>query len=153
MTLGVGGFVTALEYDGTELQPSSLAHVLWITRGLNDVPLVRGSDDVVPHLVGRLARSRIADVMPIELQGWVLAQGATMDSAVAGFRASVELLKTLFDPELDPRVLSATLEDGSAATIYARVVPPISIIEVVAGHVARVSVALESLDPRWAITS
>ncbi len=149
----VGGYVDELEYDNVALVHASLDWVLWLTRGLNDVPTVRGRDDVVPHLDGRVVRNRRADVLQLELAGWVLAHGDDLDETVANFRTSVRALQTLFDPALDPRVLSATLEDGSAAAISARVVPPISIVEVVASHVARVSVALESVDPYWAITS
>jgi len=148
MPLTSGGYV-ALSYDGTDLAPSSLEYVLWLVRGLNEVPSVRGADDVVPRRTGRIARARVADVLALELEGWVLAQGTTVALAIANFRESVQALQALFDPVLDPRVLSATMEDGTVQTINARVLPPVLIEERVASHVARVSIALESVDPYW----
>lgn len=153
MPLEMGGYVTGITYDTTELQPSSQDWVLWIMRGLNDVPSVRGEDDVIPGAPGRVARARQADVRVIELEGWIMAQGATWELAIANFRQSVQALQALFDPTLDPRVLSAVLEDGSVATINARVVPPLVVEERVASHVARIAVQMESLDPDWVIAS
>jgi hypothetical protein len=151
MTLGVGGYVTELTYDSEELQPSSLDYVLWVIRGLNDIPSVRGTDQVVPTRTGQVERNRKADKLAIELKGYVLANGDDVDATVANFRGSVETLKGLFDPALASRVLAATLEDGSAASINARVVG-LAMPEVVPGHVAEVSVSMESLDPYWVIT-
>lgn len=151
MTLGPGGYVTDLAYASTDLQPDSLDFVLWVTRGLNDIPSVRGTDQVVPARTGQVERNRKADKLAIELRGYVLGNGSTGELIVANFRSSVEILKALFDPALAQRVLSATLEDGSAATINARVVG-LAMLEVVANHVAEVAVLMESLDPYWVIT-
>lgn len=145
------GYV-ALTADGTDLAPSSLEYVLWLVRGLNEVPSVRGSDDVVPRRTGRIARARFADALPLELEGWIMAQGTSVADVVANFRDTVQVLQALFDPAGDPIVLEATLEDGSVQTINARVLPPILIEEKVASHVARVSIALESVDPAWVVS-
>lgn len=152
MAQDIGGFVTAVTFDGTDLVPPSHSYVLWIAQGLNAVPTVRGKDSLIARAAGRTPRSRVADTLSIEIVGWVLAQGTTLALAVADYRASIEALKALFDPALDPRVLQATLEDGTTATINARAVPPLLITENVPSHVARVSAALESVDPYWVIT-
>lgn len=151
MTLSIAGYVSDLTFDSTDLQPSDRSFVLWIARGLNNVPAVRGQDIVVPHLAGQVVGNRKADKLPIELVGWILANGVTPSIIAGAFRTIVESLKAVFDPTLDPRVLAATLEDGSAAAINARVTALV-IEEKVTSHVASISVAMESIDPYWVIT-
>lgn len=151
MTVSIAGYVSDLAFAATDLQPSDRSFVLWVERGLNDIPTVRGEDIVVPHLTGRTAAARVADTMIIELKGWILANGATPDIIAGAFRTVVEALKAVFDPAAGYQTLSATLEDGSAATIQARVTALV-IDEKVASHVASVDVQMESIDPYWVIT-
>lgn len=150
MSLTAGGYVAGA-YRSAALVHASLDWVLWITRGLNDAPQVRGKDVVVPAAAGRLVRNRVADLLIIELQGYVLGHGVTVADTVANFRASVEALRAVFDPTLVPSTLSLVLEDGGTATIAARTVDA-TMPEVVPGHVAEVRVQLESVDPNWVIT-
>jgi len=141
MTLSIAGYVSDLTYASTDLQPTDQSFVLWISRGINDVPSVRGTDVVVPHKIGQTAGTRRADKLAIELTGWVLANGATADLLVAAFREIVESLKALFDPADGYQTLAATLEDGSEAMIAARVVGLV-ITEQVPSHVASAPVTL-----------
>lgn len=146
MTLNLGGYVSELTFDGTDLQPDDHSFVLWISRGLTAAPSVRGEDSVVPHAAGRVALSRQADLLRIELDGWIF--GATP----AGFRTTQRALMNLFDGVAEPRVLSCLLEDGVAtATINARPQPPVLVDEIIPSHLARVNVALESVDPYWVV--
>lgn len=150
MSLNAGGYVSGT-YRSTGLVHVTLDWVLWITRGLNDAPTVRGTDVTVPAKAGRLVRNRVADVLVIEMQGYVLAHGATVADTVANYRASVEALRALFDPTLTPGELELTLEDGGTGLINARTLD-LNMTERVPSHVAEVRVQLESVDPTWVIT-
>jgi len=92
-SMNTGGFVTGLTYDGTDLVPSDGSFVLWISKGLNDAPEVRGQDVTVPALTGQVARNRVANRLPIELSGWVLAQTDPVSAGVAQFRQTVRALQ------------------------------------------------------------
>jgi len=146
MTLNLGGYVTELTFDSVDLQPDDHSYVLWIARGLQGAPTVRGSDTIVPHAPGRVARSRQADTLRIELDGRIFA------STPAGFQTTRTLLMALFDGVAEPRLLSCLLEDGATtAEIYARPIPPHLIDEAVPSYLARLSIALESVDPYWTL--
>lgn len=143
--------VTAVTFDGTSLQRADGSVILEIKRGLGDVPRVRGRDQVVPGLAGRIPRGRIADVLPLELEGIIEGVGATEAERRSSFVALRQEMRALFDPTKDPEALACVLEDGSTATINARCVPPL-LWEERPGYIARLNVALESVDPDWDIT-
>jgi len=143
----LGGYVTDLTFDGTELQPEDGSFVFWFVRGSpGTAPLVRGRDVVIPHAAGRIARSRQADLLPIEIEGRILA------STPGGYRQTVRGLMTLFDGVAEPRALACLLEDGTTtAEILARPVPPVLLDDYVASHAARINVAFEAVAPYWTI--
>jgi hypothetical protein len=140
-----------LTYDGTDLQDANPGWLFELVRGLNETPDVRGVDLVVPARAYRSVRNRVADQMPIELQGHVMGVGADEDAQRADFRGLVNDLRTLFDPTREPADLVATLEDGSTATISARPLPGMVWDQVVPSY-GRVSIQLQGLSD-WTITS
>jgi hypothetical protein len=113
--------VVGLTYDGTDLQDSDLQLFLTITAGLWEHPSVRGTDQVVPSLAGRLEGNRVNDVLPIELDGLIRApMTGTLEEAHATYVAKKAAVRTLFASNRERAPLVATLEDGSTATISAR---------------------------------
>jgi len=139
-----------LTFATVDVQDSDFGIFLEIVRGLNESPAVRGKDTVVPGRLGRIARNRIDDVLPLELRGIVMGNGSTDALQRADFRAGVNIIRALFSPSRAPAALVATLEDGSTATISAR---PLNLVwaEDVASLSASVSIELESVDPDWVI--
>lgn len=69
-----------------------------IYQGFNEYPEVRGQDDVVPGLPGRMRRNRVDDVAVLELRGWVRGIGGTVVERQQAFRASVAALRASLDP-------------------------------------------------------
>lgn len=111
-----------------------------------ETPMVRGEDDVIAAATGRSFYPKIGDHLDVE----ILVDVAEV-SEVA-FRSQMTALYALFQATAAPAVLSAALEDGSAATINAYVMPPVLTRELVPGLVAQLDVALISIDPTWVIT-
>lgn len=141
-----------LTYDATSIQQDPIGIYLRIVRGLNEIPSVRGEDDVVASKPGRSPYPRVADVLALELDGLLLGLGDTFAEEQASFRTLVEALKTLLAAgSLNPKALAGTLEDGSTATINARVVD-VQVRQLIESTAAEVKVALESVDPDWVIT-
>lgn len=142
------GEVTDLTFDSTLLQPSDVSFVMWIETGLQGAPTVRGDDTVIPHLAGRVPRSRQADRLIIELEGYILAETPSEFADIRG------QLMTLFDGVALPRTLSCTLEDGvTTATIAARPTPPVLLDPIIPSYAARINVRLESVDPYWVLSA
>lgn len=142
--------IETLVYDGTSLMRDD-GLFLAIKRGLGEIPVVRGTDTVVPGQTGRTARARVADRMAIELEGYVRGIGTTGDDEASAYYDLVLEMQTLFDPTKDPAVLSATLVNGANLTINARAVPPLLWEETILGRLARLNVQLESVDPYWTV--
>lgn len=143
-----------LTYDSTGLQHADLGLFLQIVEGLNTTPDVRGRDVVVPGLAGRIPRNRIADVLRIELRGFVRGDGMTGAAQMADFRDKVQALQVLFDPTRDPANIVADLENGELATIAARPLPGLIINDqALPSLFGLVSVVLESVAPTWTITA
>lgn len=145
--------IHTLTADGTLIQQTAIGIHLEITRGINELPTVRGSDQVVPGRAGRIARARVADTLTLELEGVVLAIPVSFTDPDGGisFRTLMATLRALFNRTKDPWVLEGVLEDGSTAEINVRCVDYV-VDEKVAGKEAEIKVALESVDPDWVIT-
>jgi hypothetical protein len=145
--------------DGGErfdCQQDRLGWHLEIVTGFDEVPSVRGEDVIIPGRVGRLAGSRIGDLLSIELVGSVrgdLEDGSPMTEAerLESYRANVRELQAQFDPTL-VGVVDVLGEDGTTYTIAAR---PLSLVygsEDIPGE-RLISIALISTSsPYWTIT-
>jgi hypothetical protein len=141
-----------LTLDGTSIQQSTIGIHLEITRGINEIPVHRGEDDTVPSRPGRVAYPFAPDVLPLELEGFVLGTGDTVEAQQSAFRQYVIGLRTLLETAAaNPKVLAGVLEDGSTASINVRVID-FTCPEVVAGLAAEPKVALQSVDPDWVTT-
>lgn len=142
-----GPAVVGLELGGVDVQRPDLDVFLQLSEGLDELPAVRGQDDVVPFRTGRVPRPRYGDHRRLVLDGWIA--GAAGSDAAASYRAYVDAIKAVLDPTRDADiVLRATLEDGSVRWIYCR--PRTVIPGERMGDAARlVSVELEALDPFW----
>lgn len=130
-----------------DLQRIDLNVFLQITEGLDELPTVRGSDDLVPFRTGRLPLPRWGDSRRLVLDGWIA--GTAGASAPASFRGYVDSVKRALDPAGDEeRVLVATLEDGTTRWIRCR---PRNLMwgERYGDEARLVSVELEALDPYW----
>lgn len=143
MTSPVG--VIGLAYDGYDLQRSDLNVMFAITEGLDELPVVRGADDIIPFRAGRLPQKRTADHRPIVATGWI---AGAAPSPQLSYRAYLDGLKTVLDPTREASVLQATLPGGEVrwTTAVARSViggDPI-------GYEFRpLSIEWEALDPFW----
>lgn len=145
--------ITALTYDATSVQQLPIGIHLELVRGISEPPAVRGSDDTVAARAGRVAYNRVADVLPLELAGIVLGIGADDEAQRSSFRSLMGSLRDLLAAgTIAPKVLAGTLEDGSSATINARVID-YQVTERIRSQAAEVRVALESVDPDWVITA
>ena len=76
--------VIGLTFDGTDLQTADFGIFLEIVRGLNEQPVARGVDLVVPSRAGRIVRNRVGDALSIELRGYVMGTGAPATAAETG---------------------------------------------------------------------
>jgi hypothetical protein len=108
--------VIGLTYDGYDLQRADLDIFFQITEGLDTLPETRGDDQLIPFRTGRLAQSRMADRRPVVAMGWVTRPSVSQTPA---YRAYLDGLKAKLEPTALPRVLVATLEDGSKRWINA----------------------------------
>lgn len=114
------GVATAITADGVDLTRSDGKIIFRITRGLDEVPEVRGTDTIVPSLQGRIPRDRRLDRLIIEAEGMVMGTGADESAQRADFVSSMEAIRDVMNPVQDPYVLSITREDGTTRTIMAR---------------------------------
>lgn len=147
--------IRALTCDGTVVMRDD-GLFLSLKKGLGEIPYVRGSDQIVPGLAGRIPRSRIGDRMALELEGLVRGIPDEADNDPSEPVAYYDLVlecRNLFDPTKEPWILSCLLPDGSTASINVRVVPPLLWEELIPGRLARLNVALESVDPTWDIAA
>jgi hypothetical protein len=143
--------ITDLTLDGTSIQQDPMGIYLEITRGLNEIPVFRGSDTTVPHLTGQIAHAHVAHVRRLELTGYVLGVGADLATQQSDYRQLMRGLSSLLaTAAASPVVLAGTLEDGSTASINVRV-SDYQLNEPVQSLVGEPKVALESLDPYWVI--
>lgn len=143
--------VIALTVDGTDVQAANFGIFLEIVKGLNESPSVRGQDTIIPGLAGRIARSRVADTLMLELRGIVTGDRDAEAGEDADFRTNCLAARALFAPTKSPVAVVATLEDGSTATINARPLPG-AIWNYPMRCVAEVSFPMESVDPDWVVT-
>jgi hypothetical protein len=102
--------VIGLTYDGYDLQRADLDVFFQITEGLDTLPDTRGDDQLIPFRTGRLPQPRMGDRRPIVAMGWVTRPSVSQTSA---YRVYLDGLKAKLEPTGSPRVLVATLEDGS----------------------------------------
>lgn len=147
--------ITALTFASTVLMRTD-GLFLQLKRGFGEVPLVRGVDQLVPRRSGRIPRSRVADKLSIELEGYVRGipdEGDNDPTEPEAYYTLVDELVTLFDPTADERTLSFLHPDGSTRSISCRVVPPLLWDEIIPGRLAKLNVALEAVDdPSWTTT-
>jgi len=116
---------TAIVANGTDLTRSDGRLIFYVTRGLDEVPEVRGEDTIVPSLNGRIPRSRRLDRFPIEAMGWVMGAGSGETAQRTDFVSLMESLRDLMNPVVDPYNIVVTREDGTTRTITAR---PLNIV-------------------------
>lgn len=143
MTSPVG--VIGLTYDGYDLQRADLNVLFQITEGLDELPAVRQSDEIVPFRSGRLASLGIGDHRPIVATGWV---AGAAPAPQASYRAYLDGLKKVLDPARLPATLVATLTDGTMRWIPA---VPRSLIggETIGYEMRPLSIEWDALDPYW----
>jgi hypothetical protein len=143
--------VIGLTFDSTDIQQHPIGIFLEIPGGIFAVgPSVRGTDVIVPGLIGRIARNRIADTWRIPLVGYVSGVGSGETAIRSSFAALRATMQTLFDPTMDPAALVATLEDGSTATIQGRPLP-LPLWDLIVPSMARVSYELEAVED-WEVS-
>lgn len=107
--------IVGLVWDGHDLQRPDLNVFFEITEGLDDLPEVRGEDQLIPFRAGRLPGLRLPHRRPIVAVGHVMGPADT--TAKAAFRAYVDEIKGWMDPTAGEKALVATLEDGSTRWI------------------------------------
>lgn len=148
--------VIALSFDGQSLQTFDADDrpriMLEIVIGLKETAEVSGSDQVIPHAIGRRPRTRRLDRRQLVLKGYVLGSGATRLEEIADFNDAAASVRELFDPTMAPADLVATLQDGTTYTIAARPLPTLSWSDH-GPSAADLSVELESVVPDWTIAS
>lgn len=139
-------FSTHLTADAVDLMDGRF--LFRLVRGLGEVPTVRGEDTIIPSATGRTARSRVADTLRLEAQGWVLGEGVGEAAQRADFRDAVDELRALMDPTQDPYTIEVEVEDGSTRTILAR---PLNIVwgEDRIPSMCYASLEWESVAPTW----
>jgi hypothetical protein len=137
--------VIGLAFAGYDLQRADLNVMFAITEGLDDLPAVRGSDQVIPFRPGRLALPRLADRRAVVATGWVAGGQPAPEST---YRTYLDGLKAVLDPTRPPDALVATLENGSVRWIIAR---PANILggELVGHEMRPMSIEWEAVDPYW----
>lgn len=139
--------LVGLTYAGTDLQQSDLQWFFEITRGIVEVPSVRGRDSVVPGAAGRTERNRKNDVLSIVLTGFITADPTLTDleDRRASYRQNVDAIRNLFAPSAARATLVAVMEDGTTQSIEAR---PLNIVggTYIASEYRVLSVELEGYD-------
>ena len=145
--------VVGLTYDGQDIQQADFTIYFWIVSGLIETPTVRGVDTVVPALAGRVEGNRVNDVLPIVLEGAVMADPSLTDLSAmrADWRTNVRAIRSLFASNRARADLVATLEDGDVLTISAR---PMNIVQLrsVEGEYVGLNIELEGYDD-WAVVA
>jgi hypothetical protein len=141
-----------LTYDAIDLQQADFGIYLWIARGLNEPPEVRGKDVVVPGRDGQIPRNRRSDTLRIDLVGEVFGLGPDQATVRADYRTTSRFLRSLFSPARSPADLVALLEDGDTATIAARPLPGMLWNEHIVSEWATISIPLLSVAPDWTFT-
>jgi hypothetical protein len=134
-----------VSYAGTDCQRANLTLFLYVFRGLNEPPSVRGDDTIVPGLAGRIAGSRENDVLDIQLRGWIAAD-PTLTTKVAietDFATTRATFRALFSPSRARANLVLTLPGGATKTISALPLPGLLYDEKIPEEYAEVSVPLE----------
>lgn len=122
-----------------------------VVRGFLTPPQMRGEDVIVPALVGRVSRDRVADVLTIVLEGYVAGTDPE------DWRAKTDqLIAVLDEHEADPGPLIARapylgLGIGDEATISARVRNYIEGPIRAGATIQTWSIELESTDPYWVV--
>lgn len=146
-----------LHYRTVSIRRGDRSIFLQIVAGMDEQVEVRGSDDIIPEATGRDVQPRRPDRRVIELQGWVLGVGATIENKRTNYRSRINELHAILDPTLAPGALTVTspymgLASGTA-TIAARYVNAVW-DEVIQGYFRRVSVELECVasPPNWVVT-
>lgn len=137
--------VVGLNWDGFDVQRADLDIFIEIAEGLDDLPDVRGGDQVIPFRTGRLPVRSIADFRPIIGNGWIAGSNSTPR---AKYRGYLDALKAKLDPTSEPRVLAATLEDGTTRWIRAiprNLLPGPGI----GGEFRTFSIEWKACDPYW----
>jgi hypothetical protein len=137
--------VVGLTWDGFDLQRSDLDILFALTEGLDDLPQLRSADQFIPFLPGRLPSPAIPDRRAVVAVGWVTARGA---AAAAAFRTYLDTLKAKLEPGGPPRILLATLENGTQRWI--RAVPRVLIPgEGLGSDFRAFSIQWDARDPYW----
>lgn len=116
---------TSIVANGVDLTRSDGRLLFYVTRGIDDVPEVRGQDVIVPGLGGRIPMNRRLDRLIVEAHGMVMGAGADETAQRVDFRSLIESLRDLMNPSSDPYNVVITVEDGSTRTITAR---PLNIV-------------------------
>lgn len=137
--------VIGLAFDDLDLQRADLDLMFVITEGMDELPETRGGDQLIPFRTGQLAQPRMAHRRPVVAEGWVARPSASVASA---YRAYVDSLKLRLEPTALPKLLVATMEDGSKRWVNA--VPRNLIGGPALGSDFRpFSIEWEALDPYW----
>lgn len=135
--------VTGLVWDDLDIQ--RLDVMITIDEGLDNLPVFRGNDQILPFRTGRLPVQQFADHRPVVASGWIAGSGTLPRSS---YRAYLDELKLHLDPRKGPRVLIATLADGSTRWITARadnLLPG----ERIGDEFALFSIQWDACDPYW----
>jgi hypothetical protein len=137
--------VVGLSWDGFDVQRPDLDIFVEIAEGLDELPQVRGGDQVVPFRSGRLPSPAIADWRVVVCNGWIAGSGA---APRASFRAYLDALKAKLDQTSEPRLLVATLETGALRWIRAT---PRNLLPGpgIGGEFRTFSVEWRACDPYW----
>ena len=104
---------TSASGQTVDLQGDPLGIRVNLTEGMDGLPVIRVTDDVVPFRAGRLRSLGIADRRPIVLEGYVKTPDDTT------YRGIVAPLQRALDPTVGAGTLTATAEHGGVRTISA----------------------------------
>lgn len=137
--------IVGLTFRGYDPQRPDLDVFFEITEGLDELPEMRGEDQLIPFRTGQLPGLRLAHRRPVVLTGHIMGSGSAPRSV---YRAYVDGLKGIFDPAAGPGILAATLPDGTNRWINA-VARNIIGGEGFGGEFRSLSIELEALDPYW----
>jgi len=137
--------IVGLTFRGYDPQRPDLDVFFEITEGLDELPEMRGEDQLIPFRTGQLPGLRLAHRRPVVLTGHIMGSGSAPRSV---YRAYVDELKGIFDPAAGPGILAATLPDGTNRWLNA-VARNIVGGEGFGGEFRSLSIELEALDPYW----
>lgn len=137
--------IVGLTFRGYDPQRPDLNVFFEVSEGLDELPEMRGEDQLIPFRTGQLPGLRLAHRRPVVLAGHIMGSGSAPRSE---YRAYVDELKGIFDPAAGPGILAATLPDGTNRWINA-VARNIIGGEGFGGEFRSLSIELEALDPYW----